>query len=297
VQSRTALFLVAAFVVGTIVSQASFAFADDEANPFKALWDSIDSINNKTDSLQAQIDDLKAQKDITASSQNQGVEEDSSNVNVSILSREAEESDGVHIDYIVKNDGPSDAVGVKLTAFYKMSAIHIQYISSSACVDMSRGIMECHLGTIKSGGESVVTVIATDMNDQSSERPVTLTADVSSINDDLDYTNNHEVLTLDTNPATNPRQMERHEEENKLEQDEQQRVVDSNQTLAEKANETGTYSSNEGVASEQQEEQQQQQEEQQQQQEEQQQQQEEQQQQQEEQPPEDSSADEQESAQ
>ena len=125
---RTILFLVVAFLVGTIVSKASFAFADDGTNPFKALWDSIDSLNNKTDSLQAQIDELKLQKDNVVLSENQEQAEDSSDVYVSIVSQETGESDGVHINYIVKNDGPTDAVGVKLTAFYKMSVVHIDTI-------------------------------------------------------------------------------------------------------------------------------------------------------------------------
>jgi len=199
-QSKTVIVLLAAvFIMGTIVSQASFAFADNEANPLSALWNAIDGLNSKTNSLQAQIDELKAQKgDTVASSQHN---EESADVRVSVVAQEAKSSDGISIDYVVSNAGQNDAVGVKLTAFYKMSLLHIQFISSAACADMSRGIIECHLGTIKAGETSTVTVIATSANGPISI-PISLTADVTSIGKDSDYTNNHQVTTYTIESTT-----------------------------------------------------------------------------------------------
>jgi hypothetical protein len=242
VKRRTIILLLAgAFLVGAVVSHTSFAFAEDEANPFRAIWDSIDSLNSKTSSLQAQIDEMKVQKDIPTSSDDPRGE-DLSDVHVSIVPHEVD-SDGFHIDIIVNNDGPSDAVGVKLTAFYKMSLVHIQYISTSACVDMSRGIIECQLGTIRSGEDSTVSVIATDITGHSIGESITLTTDVSSINGDSDYTDNHQVFVLDaTENSTQIHQDAKHSSEEIAEQPAQNSTEDLSQVTT-RGNENATAAS------------------------------------------------------
>jgi hypothetical protein len=85
--------------------------------------------------------------------------------------------------------GPERAAGVRLTMFYKMSAIHVENISGEGCRDLSRGIIQCDLGTIEASGQSSVLVEARQIGEQSS----TLTVDLSSTTTDGDSTNNRYV--------------------------------------------------------------------------------------------------------
>lgn len=206
--SKPLAFVLLAFVIGATVSQGSFAFADDSAtNPFRAIWDAIGELQVKTESLQAQIDDLKSQQGTTVAAQTV-----TKNSEVSLAIDVAGGDDGqTLITLVVANAGPDSAVGVKLTTFYETSLLRVNFIDGAECSDGSRGIIECYLGTITEDSESRVVIDATPVV---LEQRAIVTADISSITDDSDLSNNHaeSVFVTSFTPIVQPSQEEQEEQ-------------------------------------------------------------------------------------
>ncbi|MEM2140871.1 hypothetical protein [Nitrososphaera sp.] len=194
-------FVLLAFVIGATVSQGSFAFADDSAtNPFRAIWDAIGELQIKTDSLQAQIDDLKAQRGTVVSAAQTVTKNSEASLGIDVT---AGQSGQTLVTFIVRNAGPDSAVGVKLTAFYQTSLFQINFIQGAECSDGSRGIVECYLGTIVAGSETRIVADATPI---SLGQQAIITADLSSITDDTNLANNHaeSVFTTSVAPVVSP---------------------------------------------------------------------------------------------
>lgn len=195
-------FILLAFVIGATVSQGSFAFADDSAtNPFRAIWDAIGELQFKTESLQAQIDELKSQQGTVSAGQTVTKNSEASLA----IDVTAGQSGQTLLTLIARNAGPDNAVGVKMTAFYQRSLFQVNFVQGAECSDGSRGIIECYLGTIVAGSESRVVIDAT---------PITLgqqaivTADLSSITSDSNLANNHAeaVFVTSVAPVVQPEQ-------------------------------------------------------------------------------------------
>ncbi len=186
-------FVLLAFVIGATISQGSFAFADDSAtNPFRAIWDAIGELQVKTDSLQAQIDDLKTQGTTVTTTQVVKTSDGSLSIDVS-----GGESGQTIITFTVRNLGPDSAVGAKLTAFYQPSLFQINFVQGAECSDGARGIIECYLGTIPVGSNSIVMVDATP---RTLGQEAKIVADFSSITRDANPANNHaEVAFITSN--------------------------------------------------------------------------------------------------
>jgi len=207
--SKPLAFVLLAFVIGATVSQGSFAFADDSAtNPFRAIWDAIGELQVKTESLQAQIDDLKSQQGTVVSAQ---TITKSSEVSLDI---DISGGDGGQtlITLVAANAGPDSAVGVKLTTFYETPLLRVNFIDGAECSDGSRGIIECYLGTITEDSEARVVI---DADPILLEQRAIVTADISSITDDSDLGNNHaeSVFVTSFNPVVQPSQEEEQEEQ------------------------------------------------------------------------------------
>jgi hypothetical protein len=199
--SRLLAFVVLAFVIGATISQASFAFADDSStNPFRAIWEAISELQTKTDSLQAQIDDLKTQRVAAVQEQVETrVSEPSIAVEVG-----AGDAGQTAIKVIARNAGPENAVGVKLSTYYQMTLFHVNSIQGAECTDQARGIIECYLGTIDSGSETTVTINASP---SALGQQAVITTDISSITSDANPANNHAeavFITSETPVVTQP---------------------------------------------------------------------------------------------
>lgn len=195
--SKPIAFILLAFVIGATVSQGSFAFADDSStNPFRAIWDAIGELQTKTDSLQAQIDDLKSQQETTVPAAQAITKNSESSLVIEIAGGQLGQT---LVTLIGRNSGPDNAVGVKLTTFYQTSLFQVNFIQGAECSDGSRGIIECYLGTIAAGSEARVVVDATPI---SLGRQAIITADLSSITTDTNLANNHaeSVFITSTNP-------------------------------------------------------------------------------------------------
>lgn len=193
-------FILLAFVIGATVSQGSFAFADDSStNPFRAIWDAIGELQVKTESLQAQIDDLRSQQGTTVSAQAITKNSESS-LAVEVTPGQSGQT---LVTLIVRNAGPDSAVGVKLTTFYQTSLFQINFVQGAECSDGSRGIIECYLGTIVAGSEARVIVDATPII---IGQQAIITADLSSITTDANLANNHAeaVFVTAITPITQP---------------------------------------------------------------------------------------------
>jgi hypothetical protein len=203
---RPLAFVLLAFIVGATISQASFAFADDSStNPFRAIWDAISELQVKTDSLQAQIDDLRAERGIAQSG--------------AVVTKVSEPSVALEVGngpvgqtlvtVVARNSGPENAVGVKISTYYQMSLFHVNFIEGAQCTDQSRGIIECYVGTIEAGSEARIVVDATPS--QLGEQAI-IVADISSITDDVNPANNHaeamfitsDAVVVQTPPAPAP---------------------------------------------------------------------------------------------
>ncbi|MEO9294512.1 MAG: hypothetical protein ABI347_02815 [Nitrososphaera sp.] len=193
--SRPLAFVVLAFVIGATISQASFAFADDSStNPFRAIWEAISELQTKTDSLQAQIDDLKAQRVAAAPEQAEArVSEPSIAIEVG-----AGDAGQTAIKVIARNAGPENAVGVKLSTYYQMTLFHVNSIQGAECTDQARGIIECYLGTIDAGSETTVTINASP---SALGQQAIITTDISSITSDANPANNHAEAVFVTSEA------------------------------------------------------------------------------------------------
>lgn len=207
---RPVAFVVLAFLIGAVISQGSFAFADDSAtNPFRAIWEAIGELQTKTDSLQAQIDEIKTQG--VAVSSGEQIETNTSDTSLAI--QVGHDDFQTVIDVAATNSGGNSAVGVKILTFYQMSVLDVTFIDGAQCTDQARGIIECYVGTIESGGEAHVTIYATPA--QLGEQAI-ITADVSSITKDSDPANNHAELVFITSEepvAVLPVQVEEQEPE------------------------------------------------------------------------------------
>jgi hypothetical protein len=178
-------FVLLAFVIGATISQGSFAFADDSAtNPFRAIWEAIGELQVKTDSLQAQIDDLKSQQGITTTVAQTITKTSDGSVAIEIGGGDSGQT---IITLITHNAGPDNSVGTKLTVFYQRSLLQLNFVEGADCTDGSRGIIECYIGTLQAGSETRITIDATPI---SLGQQAIITADYSS-------------LTRDSNPADN----------------------------------------------------------------------------------------------
>ena len=194
--SRPLAFVVLAFLVGATISQASFAFADDSStNPFRAIWDAISELQTRTDSLQAQIDDLKKLR--TTATAEPAVATRISEPAVAIEVGNGQ-SGQTTIQMIASNTGPENAVGVKLSTYYQTSLFNVNSIQGAECTDQARGIIDCYLGTLDVGSEARIIIDATPAALGQQAR---ITSDISSITDDANPANNHAEAVFMTSLA------------------------------------------------------------------------------------------------
>ena len=198
--SKPVAFVLLAFLIGGVASQVPFAFADSSANPLQAIWDAISALSNKQENLQVQIDELREtiKNDHISSTQSEGPQSEPS---IKIELESGEQSSSTIIHLIASNAGPDKAIGVKVTFFYEMSLFDIKSISGEQCEDLSRGIVQCFIGTIGSKEEYPITIAADAkaLNEKSS-----LVADISSITKDTDPSNNHADLQFVTGEIARP---------------------------------------------------------------------------------------------
>ena len=198
--SKPVAFVLLAFLIGGVASQVPFAFADSSANPLQAIWDAINALSNKQENLQVQIDELREtiKNDHISSTQSEGPQSEPS---IKIELESGEQSSSTIIHLIASNAGPDKAIGVKVTFFYEMSLFDIKSISGEQCEDLSRGIVQCFIGTIGSKEEYPITIAADAkaLNEKSS-----LVADISSITKDTDPSNNHADLQFVTGEIARP---------------------------------------------------------------------------------------------
>ena len=209
--SKPIAFVLLAFLLGGTASQLPFAFGDSSStNPLQSLWDAIGALNNRQQDLQAQIDELRAeiQKDNELSAAASGVEVPQSEPSIKIeleghdsANDQAGGSDARNTKIVMfhltaSNSGPDNAVGVKLTFFYKLGLFEIASITAvqgEQCEESSRGIVQCYIGTIGPSAEHRITIMATaDVPDQEAH----VAADISSITQDTDPRNNHADFTF-----------------------------------------------------------------------------------------------------
>ena len=198
--TKPVAFVLLAFLIGGVASQVPFAFADSSANPLQAIWDAISALSNKQENLQVQIDELREtiKNDHISSTQSEGPQSEPS---IKIELESGGQSSSTIIHLIASNAGPDKAIGVKVTFFYEMSLFDIKSISGEQCEDLSRGIVQCFIGTIGSKEEYPITIAADakTLNEKSS-----LVADISSITKDTDPSNNHADLQFVTGEIARP---------------------------------------------------------------------------------------------
>ena len=198
--SKPVAFVLLAFLIGGVASQVPFAFADSSANPLQAIWDAISALSNKQENLQVQIDELREtiKNDHISSTQSEGPQSEPS---IKIELESGGQSSSTIIHLIASNAGPDKAIGVKVTFFYEMSLFDIKSISGEQCEDLSRGIVQCFIGTIGSKEEYPITIAADakTLNEKSS-----LVADISAITKDTDPSNNHTDLQFVTGEIARP---------------------------------------------------------------------------------------------
>ena len=194
-------FVLLAFVIGATISQGSFAFADDSStNPFRAIWDAIGELQTTTDSLQAQIDDLRSQRGTTSTAEQVATKTSDGSIAIEVSGGEAGQT---IITFFARNSGPDSAVGAKLTAFYETSLLRINFIEGADCSDGSRGIVECYLGTIAEGSDAKVTI---DADPISLDQTARIIAEFSSITREANAADNHTeaVFVTATVPVAQP---------------------------------------------------------------------------------------------
>jgi hypothetical protein len=174
-------------LTGGVLIVAPSALGYSSRDPMAAFWDAIYDLQKRDDNLQSQIDDLRA----TANTQSvAGLDILESDPSLSTKIENGEVHGEIILSMNVTNNGPDRAAGVRLTAFYKMSLFHIESIMNESCTDLSRGIIQCDLGTIEAGNESVVSMVVMAL----SSEDTTLTVDLTSTTKDADPTNNRNVL-------------------------------------------------------------------------------------------------------
>ena len=189
---RTLALVVMALLAGVVVSQLPSAMGDSE-NPISALWDAIFDLQSRDDDLQAQIDELRAERDallVETGTYPTVVSDPYAGIEI-----ETTEDGHTLIHITAGNSGPDRAAGVKLTAFYLMPLFEINSIDGGMCEDKSRGIIECVIGTLEEGQESVITVDATAREYGTAN---TWTVDISTTTDDADHANNHVTYDFET---------------------------------------------------------------------------------------------------
>src|SRR5207244_5446525 len=159
--TKSVSFVFLAFLIGGGASQLPFAFADSSANPLQAIWNAINTLSNKQENLQVQIDELretiKNDHNSSTQTQSQGPQSEPS---IKIELEGGEQSSSTIIHLIASNAGPDKAVGVKVTLFYEMSLFDIKSISGEQCEALSRGIVQCFIGTIGFKEEYPITIAA-----------------------------------------------------------------------------------------------------------------------------------------
>jgi len=184
-----------ALLAGGIIAQLPLAAADNSDSPFSALWDAIFDLKSRDDQLQAQIDELRVERQ-SLSVQSSGGEPLAlvSDLYATIEVQTLEQGRTI-VHITAGNNGPDRAAGVRLTAFYLMPLFEINSIDGDLCMDKSRGIVECIIGTLEQGQK---VVIAVDATARESGRANTWTVDVSTTTDDADYSNNHVTYDFET---------------------------------------------------------------------------------------------------
>ena len=192
--SKPLSFVLLAFLIGAVTSQIPFAFADSSANPLQSIWDAINSLSSKQENMQAQIDELRATIESERSTviETNGPQSEAS-IKIEVEGGEKPGSTIVHL--IAYNAGPDNAVGVKVTFFYEMQLFEIESTSGEQCEDLSRGIIQCFIGTIASGEEYPITIVA---NSKVLDEKSNMVVDVSSITTDTEPSNNHVNLQFIT---------------------------------------------------------------------------------------------------
>ncbi len=192
--SKPVAFVLIAFLIGGAASQLPFAFADSSANPLQSIWDAINALSNKQEDLQAQIDELRTtiENDRNSSIVTQ-VPQSETTIKIELEGGEQPSATIFHL--IASNAGPNNAVGVKVTLFYEMPLFEVESVSGEQCEDMSRGIIQCFIGTIGPGEEYPIIIVA---NARALEEKSSIVADISSITTDTDVSNNHVNLPFVT---------------------------------------------------------------------------------------------------
>jgi len=192
--SKPLSFVLLAFLIGAVTSQIPFAFADSSANPLQSIWDAINSLSSKQENMQAQIDELRATIESERSTviETNGPQSEAS-IKIEVEGGEKLGSTIVHL--IAYNAGPDNAVGVKVTFFYEMQLFEIESTSGEQCEDLSRGIIQCFIGTIASGEQYPITIVA---NSKVLDEKSNMVVDVSSITTDTEPSNNHVNLQFIT---------------------------------------------------------------------------------------------------
>lgn len=175
----------ALFGIGLLL--VPYAFGEESKNPIQMLWDAIYDLQNRDGNLQAQIDDLRAEK-ASIQQVSEPVAELSVRINVSDTLDDSESST---IKLAISNGGPDRATGVRLTLFYKMPLFKVDRIESDGCVVLERGIIECDLGTLEPD-KSISVVV--DVSAIENGVPTSFTVDVSSNTEDRIPNDNHIVV-------------------------------------------------------------------------------------------------------
>lgn len=190
---RILAFAMLALLAGGILAQLPLAAAEDSDSLFGALWDAIFDLQSRDEQLQAQIDQLRAEREALlarADTEPMLVSDLYATIEV-----EALEQDRTLVHITVGNNGPDRAAGTKLTAFYLLPLFEINSIDGDLCMDKSRGIIECIIGTLEQGEEVTITVDATA---RESGKTTTWTVDVSTTTDEADYSDNHVTYDFET---------------------------------------------------------------------------------------------------
>lgn len=213
---RTIAFVMLALLAGGIVVQLPLAAADDSDSPFSALWNAIFDLKSRDDQLQAQIDELRSERQslpvqISGAEATRLVSDLYANIEVQAL-----EQGRTIVHITAGNNGPDRAAGVRLTAFYLMPLFEINSINGDLCMDKSRGIIECIIGTIEQGQQVVISI---DTTAREFGKSNTWTVDVSTTTDDANYSNNHVTYNFETGSG---KQIEAIE----IQQPEEQKVVE-----------------------------------------------------------------------
>ncbi len=179
-------------LTGGMIVVVPSALGDSSGDPFSALWDAVYDLKERDDNLQSQIDAIRTTPTAQPESESETPKSDPA---LDTMIENGDVPGEILVSMEVTNNGPDRAAGVRLTAFYKMSLFHVESIANQNCVDLGRGIVQCDLGTIESGNESAVSIVASPLSDGDA----TLIVDLTSTTEDLDPTNNRNVIEFTVN--------------------------------------------------------------------------------------------------